>query len=197
MPYFFGQGQQQAEQTLAASLERMSEVFRRSLWEDPESPGLSTLQLKLVAYISQLGREASLSEIADDFAMAKSTLSVSLQALDKKELIIKRADPRDRRRSLIVLSPKGERLVTRLASFQEGVLGSIRQIPSGRQQQMLIGMLELLHQFQVAGLISLTGMCHDCHFFDKDRERPFCGLFRKDLAETEIPESWYMPLALT
>ncbi|PKL77773.1 MAG: hypothetical protein CVV27_04560 [Candidatus Melainabacteria bacterium HGW-Melainabacteria-1] len=205
MQYFFGldQGAEPAlapnsealtELTLAAAIERMTEVFRGALWDDPESDGLSTLQLKLVCHLGTQSDGSSLTQIAEVFGMAKSTLSVSLQALDKKQIIAKQVDAKDRRRSLIRLSPKGERLVERLGSFQDGVLSSIRLVPAKRRQQMLVGMLELLHHLQRAGLISLTGMCHDCFYLKEGgTELPYCQLLNRPLAETDIPLSWYQP----
>nr|WP_242954705.1 MarR family transcriptional regulator [Desulfitobacterium chlororespirans] len=60
----------------------------------------------------------TLTEIGKNLDIEKGSLTALVDFLEEKELIIRAMDPKDRRKSLIYLSPKGkEKMEQRIAAF--------------------------------------------------------------------------------
>lgn len=185
------------ESTIGASLERLVELFRMHLWENKHYPHLSVLQLQIISFLDAWQPASTrpvMTDLADTFHLSKATISISLRNLIEKGLIYKKASERDKRRALLYLTEAGHDVAVHLKGFSQHVLATIGQLNPKKRMVLLTSLLELLHQFQLNGIISVEGMCFMCSFFSETangQKIPYCELLKKPLSETSFPTNWY------
>ncbi|BAE83307.1 MarR family winged helix-turn-helix transcriptional regulator [Desulfitobacterium hafniense] len=74
----------------------------------------------------------TLTEIGKNLDIEKGSLTALVDFLEEKELIIRAMDPKDRRKSLIYLSPQGkEKMEERIAAFTEQMGESLAVFDAG------------------------------------------------------------------
>jgi MarR family transcriptional regulator, organic hydroperoxide resistance regulator len=105
--------------------------------------GLSAAQLFVLHALRDRG-PCSLGELADCTETDPSSVSVVVQKLEEKRLLVKRASKEDRRRLEIRLTPAGRRLARAAPQpVQEGLIGRIYALSEAEKGQ-LAGLLERL-----------------------------------------------------
>ena len=112
----------QAEQAVS-DLERLARLLRSS----EQIEGLYPVQWEALRYLQRANRfSRSPGALADFLGATRGTVSQSLIALERKGLIARKPDPRDRRVRRLFLSEAGRRLLDRdpllgLASLAAGL----------------------------------------------------------------------------
>lgn len=81
-----------------------------------EREGIQTQQYQLMQVIAALpeGEQASISYIADRMVLRHNSTVELVDRAEKAGLVSRRNDPKDLRRSLVVLTPQGEEILQRL-----------------------------------------------------------------------------------
>lgn len=92
--------------------------------------GLSPALLPLLAELPASGAEpVAMSDLARTLDLAPATLSAQAETLAGRGLLRREADPHDRRRVLVALSPQGGELLARLTErFQERQLAALAHL---------------------------------------------------------------------
>ena len=92
--------------TLRKASRRMSQLYDLAL----APSGLKCTQFGILAEIERAGRASPLTlcELAAAMVMDRSTLGHNLRPLQRDRLVAMRPDSADRRRRLLVLTPKGQ-----------------------------------------------------------------------------------------
>lgn len=138
---------------LLAELVRTAQLLQKS---EAGCCGISLSQCHLLLEIFQRSRGgASLSELAATLQLDLSTVSRVADGLVRRGLLQRETDPADRRRTVLLLTPRGRELVETIRRGTKKYFREIlRQVPAEKHQVVLEG-LDLL----VKALRNLKGGC--------------------------------------
>jgi MarR family 2-MHQ and catechol resistance regulon transcriptional repressor len=127
---------------LARCYRAMSQIAERSIAE--AGLGLSDFAaLEALRYKGPL----TITEIQAKVLLAPGSMTAAVDRLERKGLVTRRPDPRDRRAKVLELTPKGKRVVE--AAFERHVLEleAAMAILHGAEKRMLYGLLKKLGLF--------------------------------------------------
>jgi len=112
---------------LVASVEKVNQGFRSLLWQEATSHGLSPIQIQLIVYLRfHESIDCRVGNLASQFDLTVATISGVLSTLVKKELVIKKFDPDDRRARVIHLTARGSNTADRLAAWADIVMNFLK-----------------------------------------------------------------------
>ncbi len=172
---------------LVVALERISEVFRVSLWEMGKRHKLSPLQIQILIFLSFHDQEKrKVSYLAKEFHLSKPTISEAVRTLLKKELIFKETETVDTRSYIIHLSTKGQQLVSEVSFFANGLKPAFQHWTTAGKTEFYHKILQLIHALQNDGLISIQRTCFRCRFLNKNGKRYSCSFLQKELSTAEL-----------
>ncbi|MBM3522979.1 MAG: winged helix DNA-binding protein [Alphaproteobacteria bacterium] len=119
-------------------------------------------------------------------AATKGTISQTIAALERRALLAREPDDRDRRSIRLALTPAGRRLIAR-----DPLVGSLDRLAGADLEQLQDGLTDLLATVQRANDHRPFGMCQRCRHFRRDdasgeRGGPHrCGLTREPLSDLD------------
>ena len=177
------------ESKIVASLERVSQAFRVLLWNESKEFSLSPLQVQVLIFLLHHSDEKrKVSYLADEFGMAKATISETIKTLEQKQLIKKEYEPHDTRSYIIHLTKKGKETAEQTSLFAKQIQVPIDNLDSTDKENLLLSLLDIIHHLNKTGIITIQRMCFTCHFYkaDKNGTKHFCGLLNTKLADTEL-----------
>lgn len=111
-------------QQLAQLLSQAERDVTRQLGRVLEEAGSSVAQWRALVLLAD-GESHPMSEIAEFALLPAPTLTRVIDRMVADNLAYRKADPRDRRRVLVRISPRGRALKTRLAERIEGSRAAI------------------------------------------------------------------------
>lgn len=177
------------ESKIVASLERVSQAFRVLLWNESKEFSLSPIQVQVLIFLLHHSDEKrKVSYLADEFGMAKATISETIKTLEQKQLIKKEYEPHDTRSYIIHLTKKGKETAEQTSLFAKQIQVPIDNLDSTDKENLLLSLLDIIHHLNKTGIITIQRMCFTCHFYkaDKNGTKHFCGLLNTKLADTEL-----------
>jgi DNA-binding MarR family transcriptional regulator len=95
---------------LCLHVQRAARALARRFDEALRPFGLTNGQFSLLMSLNR-PKPAGLGSVASLLAMDRTTLTAALKPLERRGLVKITADPEDRRSRLLILTPKGERLL--------------------------------------------------------------------------------------
>ncbi|MFT5180425.1 MAG: DNA-binding MarR family transcriptional regulator [Alphaproteobacteria bacterium] len=107
--------------------------------------GLSIPEWRVMAVLGRFG-PLSASEACDRTAMDKVTVSRAVARLIGQKLVKREADPQDRRRSILKLTPKGARTHQQIVPIARDRESQLAAALSDQERQNLDGLLEKLQR---------------------------------------------------
>jgi DNA-binding MarR family transcriptional regulator len=171
---------------IAALLERLARLGRAGRFRR----GLNPAQGDALDYLAGANRYSrNPSALAEFLGSTRGTVSQTLIALERKGLIARRPNPRDRRAIALELTPEGRAAVERgePPSIEKAVRGL-----SDANQAILAGFLtEVLATAQRLNGFRAFGMCGTCIHFQRDGSGRvaggphLCGLTREPLSNPD------------
>ncbi|MDJ0943982.1 MAG: MarR family transcriptional regulator [Kiloniellales bacterium] len=172
-----------AKHDIPVLLERLSRILQN----EAHAGGVKPTQWEALRYLARANRfSRSPSAVTAYLGVTKGTVSQTLNALDRKGLIRKRADPGDRRNVTIEVTRAGRDLLAR--DPVEVVLTAAARL-SAAERRALSGALEklLVEALRRRGGRPF-GVCRSCRFFRKRAKggSPHrCGLLDVPLSDTD------------
>jgi DNA-binding MarR family transcriptional regulator len=177
------------ESKIIASLERVSQAFRVLLWNESKEFSLSPIQVQVLIFLLHHSADKrKVSYLADEFNVAKATISETIKTLEQKQLIEKTYEPHDTRSYIIHLTEKGEDVAKKTSFFATQIQVPIDKLPSTDKENLLQSLLEIIHHLNKSGIITIQRMCLTCSYYQpKSNEQPhFCKLLNQSLADSEL-----------
>ncbi len=172
-----------------ASMERLSTLFRTTLQEQANILGLSPLQIQIILFVAHHDREhCNVSEMAQEFAVTKPTVSDAVRVLLAKKLLLKKQDKADARAFTVQLSSKGKKLLEPLSGLSGYFLESMESMDEGDVDAVWHGILVLMQHLQKKEAIPMR-MCFSCQHFGKDHPTGaphYCHLMDSPLTMNDI-----------
>ncbi|WP_299710054.1 MarR family winged helix-turn-helix transcriptional regulator [uncultured Tenacibaculum sp.] len=172
---------------IVAGLERVSEVFKKLLWEKAKLIGLSPIQIQILIFITFHKRDlCNVSHLAKEFNVTKPTISDAIRVLHKKELIIKDYSSSDNRSYTIILSEKGKEIVSETQGFSNPLKNQVDNFEQQEKESLFETLSTLIHKLNKNGILSVQRTCYGCKFYQKNDTSHFCNLLNTQLHTTEI-----------
>lgn len=162
-------------------IERIGNLLRAEERRGCLSFGLQPIQLHALHYLSQCNRYSDTpAAVTDYLGLTKGTVSQTLNVLEKKGLIEKLADERDRRVIHLRMTQRGSDVLT--ATLPPKLFVSAVEKLTREQTQYMDELLtELLRNLQWANKTKSFGVCKSCRFFQSVENGFRCGLTRETL----------------
>lgn len=175
---------------LAEGLERLARVARTDLWAQAGAEGVNPVQAQVVALLTRRGAMRA-RDVAAELGVSAASLADTLAALDRKGMIIRRADPADARAALISVTEAGVALNQRLSASDSALTRALAALPRARQQALLAAEIALITQLQQAGAIPLQRLCLTCRYFTANAhpgsaQPHHCAFIGATIGETDL-----------
>ena len=169
------QQNQHIESRIVVALERVSEAFRVLLWNESKENSLSPIQIQLLIFLKfHTARKCKVSYLAREFNMTKATISDSVRVLLSKKLVSKEVDPSDTRSFTLSLTKDGQKVVEKTSLFASSIKQPIDKLTEDQKTVMLNGLLQLIHDLNKSGVITVQRMCFTCSNYEKNNGRHYC-----------------------
>ena len=104
-------------------------------------------QARIIGFVCSEQREGKIicqKDIEEAFELKGSSITSLLQGLERKGFITRRPDPSDERRKIVIVLPKGERLMNDFETAFREIDEKMLQGLTPEQQQSLVDTLKLL-----------------------------------------------------
>ncbi len=170
-------------QDIGVLLERLARVLQN----EAHSEGLKPTQWEALRYLARANRfSRTPSGLTAYLGMTKGTVSQTLNALERKELAVKKTDPTDRRQVHLNLTPKGARLLER--DPIEALTKSASKLPAGQRRALSEDLESLLKETLRRRDGQPFGVCRTCRYFkanDPEGAPHLCGLLDAALSTND------------
>lgn len=156
--------EQAANRKVVAGLVKLGLALKSQAWQEAGAQGLTPTQGQILTLLA--GREAlRLSAVAEALGVKAATASEAVGALVEKGLVLKAPDASDRRALALTLSPKGRREALRAADWPDFLLSCVGTLSAEELGVFLRGVLKMIRELQIQGLISPSRLCLTCVHF--------------------------------
>ena len=178
---------QKIESRIVVALERISEAFRVLLWNESKENSLSPIQIQILIFLHFHALEkCKVSYLADEFNMTKATISDSVRVLLGKDLVAKETDPSDTRSFTLSLTADGKKIAKKTSFFASSIERPIEKLTEEQKRVMLNGLLNLIHDLNKSGVITIQRMCFTCSNYQLANGTHYCNLLKNSLAESDL-----------
>jgi DNA-binding MarR family transcriptional regulator len=170
-----------------AGLERISEVFKVLLWDHSKTLKLSPIQIQVMIFLAFHREELrNVSTLAQEFNVAKSTISDTIGILEKKGLIQKSPSIIDARAYSIHLTEEGLDLLKEAMNFADPLYQAVNQLGSEEKTKIFETLILLISQLNKKGVLSVQRSCFNCRFLEKRSKGHYCKFLETRLHESEL-----------
>lgn len=132
---------------IGKSIRYLYRYFEKCIQEKAEQSGITLPQMRVIKeVVSNSG--ISVKQLTYNLGMTQSTISDIVERLVKKELLVKRSNPDDKRSVLIYHAPVvAEFLQNDRTDFEnEAILNCLSELSNGEQEAILRGIRILIHE---------------------------------------------------
>lgn len=152
---------------LAAGLSKIGLVLRHHAWKAADEAGLSATQTQVIVLLRARDRGVGLtvSELAEELAITAATVSDSIAALERKELVTRARDERDARIVRVRLTAEGSAKAREAALWPDFLLMAIDTLSEQEQEVFVRGLVKMIYALQQSGQIPTARMCPTCTYF--------------------------------
>ncbi len=157
---------------LREGLERIAFVLRADLWVLAGQAGLNPTQAQVLNLLASRPNGLRAKDIAAHLSVSAPSMTDTLAALARKELITRDADPGSPKTVLVRPTEAGRALGERIAQASTQVGEALATLSVSAQAELLLTQIALIRQLQRAGAIPLQRMCVSCRYF---RPRSYPG----------------------
>ncbi|MEQ1743761.1 MAG: MarR family winged helix-turn-helix transcriptional regulator [Candidatus Nitrotoga sp.] len=164
------------------AMERLCNLLRMEARAFGIKHGLQPVQMEALRYLTLCNRYSDTPQAVGEYlGLTKGTVSQSLMALERKELLTKHPDKRQ-----VHLTPtlQGINLVMKAAQAKD--LGPALAIKNSVTATELTEILRsVLRGMQEINGRKVFGACHSCRFHEKHSQGSACGLTHELLSEED------------
>ena len=170
-------------------IERIGNLLRGEQRRTGQAEGLHPVHLQVLDYLGRCNRFSDTPmAVARYLGATKGTLSQSVALLERKGLVIKQPDSRDKRVVHLKVTPAGERLSAE-AGIAPGALLHLQGIKGAEVAQAEAVLETLLRALQRVNGARAFGQCRTCrHLLSLGEEGNRCGLTGEGLGPEETEQ---------
>ena len=161
-----GVGVEPVATRVAQGLTKIALAMRSHAWHMGSVAGLTPTQAQaLVTLARRKGAGATVTEVADELAVAPATVSQALAALERKGLVLRAPAAEDRRVHLVSLTDDGRQAAEQVAQWPDFLAQAVGELSEQEQVAFLRALVRLIRRLQLEGYIKVARMCVSCRFF--------------------------------
>lgn len=162
-------------------LERLARINAAEEWEEDINP----TQLAALAYLARANRfSRAPSQVADYLAATRGTVSQTLKALARKQLVNEVRSSTDRRWISYELTDEGERRLSRATLLGK----ALAELPEDQVNALADGLSTLTTAMLQARNLRPFGICNQCRHFRRGADGAACALLKVDLNTSETDQ---------
>lgn len=166
-------------------IERIANLFRNELRRTGADDGLQPVQIEALHYLSICNRYSNTPKgVTEYLGQTKGTVSQSLNVLERKGLLLKKADVKDKRVTRLHVSTAGRKLLQRAIPSQH-LSAACRHLEHDAQADISAALRQLLRALQRANAMRSFGVCHTCRYHQTVADGYRCGLTHEPLKAVE------------
>lgn len=166
-------------------IERLANLLRNELRRSGMEYGLQPVQIEALHFLSICNRYSDTPMgVTEYLGQTKGTISQSLNVLERRGLLAKKTDAKDKRVVHLRISRAGKKLLQK-AIPAAGLEDACRQLGSGSQADISAALLELLRAMQQANGMKSFGVCRTCRYHQALDGGYLCGLTHESLSATD------------
>lgn len=147
-------------------LSRVATAMRSEAWTAAEAIGLNPTQLQILTFLVARDRNGMrVKQIAAYLGVSQPTTTDSVNALLRKGLVEKHADPSDARALSVAATLRGEAAVRQAGQLASATEDAIAALSKLEQEDLLMHLVKIIRRLQSAGAIPEQRMCVNCRYF--------------------------------
>lgn len=168
-------------------IERLSGLIRNETRNLLLEHGLQPVQFEALHYLSICNRYSDTPMGVTEFlGQTKGTVSQTLKVLEKKSLLTKVADEKDKRVTHLIVTESGKALVKLIFPLPNMKMAD-ELIPASQLSEINNALSQLLTTIQQANEFKSFGQCLSCrHNLKLANDEFLCGLTKESLTHTDI-----------
>ncbi|NAZ75405.1 MarR family transcriptional regulator [Kineococcus sp. T13] len=166
-PAIFDALSEPVSRRITSGLSRIALVLRTQAWRGAEPEGVTPTQAQALTALREGGEGMRLAELAAQLGVSAPTMSVRVNALIAKGLVVREAGV-DKRSIRLRLSPAGAELLERSARWPDFLARAVGVLDEREQEDLLRSLVKVIRTLQVEGDVAPQRMCVTCSHF-----RPF------------------------
>ncbi|MGE0227580.1 MAG: MarR family winged helix-turn-helix transcriptional regulator [Dehalococcoidia bacterium] len=172
---------------VVAALDRVARSQRSRRQSVAVRHGITPLQADLLLTLS-LGEPPApaVGLLARELGVSQPTVTDSLHALERKQLVVRHRHPADARRASFVLTPIGSQLVAELAAAEHELVETVAELARPEQEAMLEYTLDLIARLAERGFITVARTCFTCRYHEHDGAGHRCALLDMTIGPADL-----------
>ena len=179
------------DETILATIDKLSWIRQSLLWKIGKQHNLSSLQVQIMDYLNKHSENHSnITQISKIFFIAKSTVSEAVKTLEKKKLVIKTYSKENKKLAIIVFTPEGKEIVKKLSAWNKDFTTHLKKFNIKTKKTISLFLLEFILSLKNAGIIDTAKACIACenfsYNFNKNEDSHFCKLLNKIVDTSDI-----------
>ncbi|MBE3590512.1 MAG: winged helix-turn-helix transcriptional regulator [Firmicutes bacterium] len=173
------------------ALLRLSQAVKRIGIADARPAGLTPVQAQTLFFVRRTKSFlTTIGNLAAHLGTSHPTAVEVVNGLVARGLVVKRPDPRDRRVTLLALTPAGEEACARLDHWLDSLEEHLSGLDAEALDALERGLGAVIRSLQRAGLLVVGAPCRGCVHFREDAaagaaEPHYCALIRRHVSEAE------------
>ena len=174
---------------IVVGLERISEAFRVSLWQQSKQIGLSPIQIQLLLFLNFHDTEkCKVTYLAKEFNLTKATVSEAVRTILKKGLVVKEEDLSDTRSYSLRLTSDGKKIVEQTQFFANNILNAVQNLENQDKKALFQSLFNVIFQLQKIGVIQLQRMCFSCRYYKSGHggKTHYCQYLQSSISENQL-----------
>lgn len=149
--------------------------------------GLDNVHLQVLNYLSNCNKFSDTSTaLAEYLGLTRGAVSQTLTFLEKRELISKTNDFKDRRVIRLSLTTAGQSVLKQARSIKIFDMARINLNKEENYEHQAQGFVNVVKALQEASQSKSFGNCTTCYYFTKSDDRMLCGFWKQPLKTVEI-----------
>ena len=150
---------------LREGFERIALVLRADLWAAAGEAGLNPTQAQALGFLAARPQGIRPKEIAAHLGVSAASVTDTLNALDRKGLVLREADPTDARAVVLRPTAEGLRVSRAITTAASQVAVALAQLSPAEQASLLLAQVKLVRNLQLAGAVPVQRLCVTCRHF--------------------------------
>ncbi len=168
-------------------IERFSTIVLNLIRDAAKPYHLSVLQAQCLMLL--IDKEVPISYLVTQTGVRPSTMSVSLNALERKGFITRHLSELDKRSWHIALTPQGKEVAMEIQKRFVELLKAVESLSSEESNTLYFLLLRLISRLWKEKQILRT--CFTCRFFEERAEGFYCSVLQQQLSFADL--QWDCP----
>ncbi len=156
------------DQKFVAALKRVSQVVRTLAWNTGQLLGLNPIQVQILLFLLHHGQQNNkISSLAKEFTITKASMSETVSALERKNLVHKRYAASDVRNFKIELTSEGRQTAETAALYAHDLFSTVSKLPLYHKHQLYSILGDIIFDLHTSGVITVQRMCYTCKYYEQ------------------------------